>query len=411
MVVCGGSRGGGEDPSRLTPSHLLSGGGRAFTVLSGARQFEWRAVGKQMGGTLIVDDASHKEDVHKVGAGAGQALWVNCGATAAEASKCCRVPSAPAAAWTATHDCGCAALQAVRDGNLSFGFSAGGCLFPYYIGVAGALIDGGVLTGAWGGSWCWAQPCHRSLAPHMCILLLNRIQPAFVRYCQALLPTPKLVHRPRESGRRVCGVAAGRLPQERHAPGPNGGAKPVRERLHSMFLLLSCSPAAAAVLGSAAGLQVWRHCTSCNCWLYGCPAACRRLMHDLRQGGTRGRLGVRALLLHSCPHAWCSIARQLIPLCTWLLLCVPALHCGHAGQPVAAQLTLPLQSTNAQIGAGGAEQVSGGAPAGGCAHQVPAPGLRESREGLAAASVPTLCCVHHGNQFTSLLTHIHLLSS
>lgn len=100
MVVCGGSRGGGEDPSRLTPSHLLSGGGRAFTVLSGARQFEWRAVGKQMGGTLIVDDASHKEDVHK----------------------------------------------AVRDGNLSFGFSAGGCLFPYYIGVAGALIDGGVLT-------------------------------------------------------------------------------------------------------------------------------------------------------------------------------------------------------------------------------------------------------------------------
>jgi len=41
-----------------------------------------------------------------------------------------------------------AALQALRDGNLSFGFSAGGCLFPYYIGAAGALIDGGVLTGA-----------------------------------------------------------------------------------------------------------------------------------------------------------------------------------------------------------------------------------------------------------------------
>lgn len=65
LVVCGG-RGGSEDPSRLTPSHLLSAGGRALTVLSGARQFEWRAVGKQMGGTLIVDDASHKEDVQKV---------------------------------------------------------------------------------------------------------------------------------------------------------------------------------------------------------------------------------------------------------------------------------------------------------------------------------------------------------
>lgn len=77
LVVCGSSRGGGEDPSRLTPSSLLSGGGRAaFTVLSGAKQFEWRAVGKQLGGTLIVDDASHKEDVHKVGAGSGEASAV-----------------------------------------------------------------------------------------------------------------------------------------------------------------------------------------------------------------------------------------------------------------------------------------------------------------------------------------------
>lgn len=45
-----------------------------------------------------------------------------------------------------------ACLQAVREGNLSFGFSAGGCLFPYYIGCAGALIDGGVLTGGGAGS-------------------------------------------------------------------------------------------------------------------------------------------------------------------------------------------------------------------------------------------------------------------
>jgi len=31
-------------------------------------------------------------------------------------------------------------------GKLSFGFSAGGCLFPYYIGTTAALIDAGLLT-------------------------------------------------------------------------------------------------------------------------------------------------------------------------------------------------------------------------------------------------------------------------
>jgi hypothetical protein len=40
-------------------------------------------------------------------------------------------------------------LQAVKEKKISFGFSAGGCLFPYYIGAAGALIDAGILTGMW----------------------------------------------------------------------------------------------------------------------------------------------------------------------------------------------------------------------------------------------------------------------
>ena len=40
----------------------------------------------------------------------------------------------------------CPHLQALHNGTLSFGFSAGGCLFPYYIGVAGGLMDAGILT-------------------------------------------------------------------------------------------------------------------------------------------------------------------------------------------------------------------------------------------------------------------------
>jgi len=36
--------------------------------------------------------------------------------------------------------------EAHKQGTLSFGFSAGGCLFPYFIGVASALRDANVLT-------------------------------------------------------------------------------------------------------------------------------------------------------------------------------------------------------------------------------------------------------------------------
>lgn len=104
LVVCGSSRGGGEDPSRLTPSSLLSGGGRAaFTVLSGAKQFEWRAVGKQLGGTLIVDDASHKEDVQRVGdtrRGRGLLRTWRAGSPAARVRRECRLISSP---WLDAH--------------------------------------------------------------------------------------------------------------------------------------------------------------------------------------------------------------------------------------------------------------------------------------------------------------------
>ncbi|KAL6776490.1 hypothetical protein ACKKBG_A21345 [Auxenochlorella protothecoides x Auxenochlorella symbiontica] len=58
------------------------------------------SVFENLGGTLIVSNASWKDTVHK----------------------------------------------AVKEGTLSFGFSAGGCLFPYYIGVSGALRDGQILT-------------------------------------------------------------------------------------------------------------------------------------------------------------------------------------------------------------------------------------------------------------------------
>lgn len=76
---------------------------RAISVLRSAQQFEWREYLRHTpfaDGTLVVSDAEHKELVQK----------------------------------------------AAAEKNLSFGFSAGGCLFPMYIGVAGALQDAGLLT-------------------------------------------------------------------------------------------------------------------------------------------------------------------------------------------------------------------------------------------------------------------------
>ena len=39
-------------------------------------------------------------------------------------------------------------VDALQAGSLGFGFSAGGMLFPYYIGVVEALEELGIITGA-----------------------------------------------------------------------------------------------------------------------------------------------------------------------------------------------------------------------------------------------------------------------
>lgn len=38
-------------------------------------------------------------------------------------------------------------VEALKAGSLGFGFSAGGMLFPYYIGVVEALEEMGIITG------------------------------------------------------------------------------------------------------------------------------------------------------------------------------------------------------------------------------------------------------------------------
>ena len=55
-----GGGGGGEQPLRLSPDDQR----RAISVLNGALDLKkWRS---QLGGTLIVDDASHKAEVQQV---------------------------------------------------------------------------------------------------------------------------------------------------------------------------------------------------------------------------------------------------------------------------------------------------------------------------------------------------------
>ncbi len=61
LVVLAG--GGG----RLTPEQHK----RAFSVLSNTRLLDWKQWGSSLGGTLIVDDASYKEDVQRVGGSEG----------------------------------------------------------------------------------------------------------------------------------------------------------------------------------------------------------------------------------------------------------------------------------------------------------------------------------------------------
>lgn len=62
---------------------VLAGGGgrlspeqhkRAFSVLSNTRLLDWKQWGSSLGGTLIVDDISYKEDVQRVGGLEAQSL-------------------------------------------------------------------------------------------------------------------------------------------------------------------------------------------------------------------------------------------------------------------------------------------------------------------------------------------------
>ncbi len=92
-----------------------------------------------------------------------------------------------------------------------------------------------------------------------------------------------------------------------------GGAEPVRAMLR--LVLQQCDPCLGLWHAYVAWKLLWwlaqrwpagLHClphsgacraSSTQCCLLACAAARRRLMHDLRQGGTRGRLEVRSQLL------------------------------------------------------------------------------------------------------------------
>ncbi|KAG7672396.1 hypothetical protein Ndes2526B_g09092 [Nannochloris sp. 'desiccata'] len=73
---------------------------RAISTLRNSQEIDWRSFTENLGGTLVVSDEEHRAVVQ----------------------------------------------QAALSNNLSFGFSAGGMLFPYYCGVSSALADGGLLN-------------------------------------------------------------------------------------------------------------------------------------------------------------------------------------------------------------------------------------------------------------------------
>lgn len=98
-VLCSAGGGGGR-PGPPLPDPAADAHARAISVLQGARALDWRALAARMGGTAVVSDEEHRGEVQ----------------------------------------------AAARDGRLSFGFSAGGLLFPFYVGVSAALQDAGLLT-------------------------------------------------------------------------------------------------------------------------------------------------------------------------------------------------------------------------------------------------------------------------
>ena len=73
---------------------------KSISTLRNTQQIDWKTFTHSLGGTLVVSDEDHRTLVQ----------------------------------------------QAVKENNLSFGFSAGGLLFPFYCGVSSALQDAGLLT-------------------------------------------------------------------------------------------------------------------------------------------------------------------------------------------------------------------------------------------------------------------------
>ena len=234
MLLCGSGQGGEGGPPGPTPDQQR----RALGVLSGARQISWKQLGDSLGGTLIVDNASHKEDVQKVGSLAACLL---CNLPRLLVCSCSQPRVRPPfsdSPTAATRPL--ARLQAMREGTLSFGFSAGGCLFPYYIGCAGALMDAGILTGGrhtctvpWlhfavqGSRMCWRGPGSVSsslpgLASHPHSRPSRPLKPPCLparlpAHLPACLPTASSACRGCQAGRRLCRLPAGRLHQIRHA--------------------------------------------------------------------------------------------------------------------------------------------------------------------------------------------------
>lgn len=259
-------------------------------------------------GSLVVDDTEHKALIQKArrctARLAAQAVpWLPC-------------PPATPAQQPSQGPSLCPA-QAHREKTLSFGFSAGGCLFSYYVGVAAALQDAGVLTGA--------QPIGPAGARGRAAFQAAALQAASAaprRAAPRLLPARPPTSEPPSFGAeetKIGGASAGSLiaaciksgmPMDQACRVEwggvvGGGLCGLQERydhhgpgrpppLQYLQYLLPAAPPAAPVPGAAAaaGRPPLRAGAAPS------PAAtpqvvesCARLMHDCRVNGTMHRRG------------------------------------------------------------------------------------------------------------------------
>lgn len=97
QVACSAGKNSNNNNKKLVGTDIHE---RAISTLRNSQELDWRQFTEKLGGTLVVSDEEHRAVVQ----------------------------------------------QAAKENNLSFGFSAGGMLFPYYCGVASSLADGGLLV-------------------------------------------------------------------------------------------------------------------------------------------------------------------------------------------------------------------------------------------------------------------------